>query len=61
MDFRQIGWDVLNWIDLAQDRDQWLVLVNKVMNIQVPSNAGKFLNSCTTDSFLGGAQLHEVS
>jgi hypothetical protein len=33
---RDIGWDGVDWIELAQDRDQWRVLVNTVMNIQVP-------------------------
>jgi hypothetical protein len=36
MDLREIGWDVMDWIDLAQDRDQWRALVNTVMNIRVP-------------------------
>jgi hypothetical protein len=36
MDFREIGWDSMDWIDLAQDGDQWNVLVNTVMNFQVP-------------------------
>jgi hypothetical protein len=31
-----LGWDGMDWIDLAQDRDQWRALVNTVMNIQVP-------------------------
>jgi hypothetical protein len=31
MDLREIGWDGMDWIDLAQDRDQWMALVNKVM------------------------------
>jgi hypothetical protein len=36
MDLRGIGWDGLDLIDLAQDRDQWRVLVNTVMNLWVP-------------------------
>jgi hypothetical protein len=36
IDLREIGWDGVDWIDLAQDRDQWRVLVNTVMNLRVP-------------------------
>jgi hypothetical protein len=36
MDLREIGWDGMDWIDLAQDRDQWRALVNMVMNLWVP-------------------------
>jgi hypothetical protein len=31
IDLREIGWDGMDWIDLAQDRDQWRALVNTVM------------------------------
>jgi hypothetical protein len=36
MDLRAIGWGGMDWIDLAQDRDQWRALVNTVMNLLVP-------------------------
>jgi hypothetical protein len=49
----------MDWIDLAQDRDQWRALVNTAMNLQVPLNAGKFSSSCTIGSFSRRAQLHE--
>jgi hypothetical protein len=36
MDLREIGWDGMDWIKLAQDRNQWRALVNTVMNVRVP-------------------------
>jgi hypothetical protein len=36
MDFREIGWDCVDWIDLARDSDQWKALVNTALNHQVP-------------------------
>jgi hypothetical protein len=33
---REIGWDDMDWINLAQDRAQWRALVNTVMNLRVP-------------------------
>jgi hypothetical protein len=35
MDLREMGWDGVDWVDLAQDRDQWRALVNTVMNLRV--------------------------
>jgi hypothetical protein len=36
MDLREIGWNGMDWIDLAQDMDQWRALVNTVTNLRVP-------------------------
>jgi hypothetical protein len=36
MDLTEIGFGVVDWIHLAQDRDKWWALVNTVMNLRVP-------------------------
>jgi hypothetical protein len=36
MDLGEKGWDGRDWIELAQDRDQWRALVITVMNLRVP-------------------------
>jgi hypothetical protein len=36
MDLREIEWNGVDWIDMAQDRDQWRALVNTVLNLRVP-------------------------
>jgi hypothetical protein len=36
MDLREIGWDGVDWIDMAQDGDQWRALVNMVLTLRVP-------------------------
>jgi hypothetical protein len=36
MDLKETGWDGMDWIDLAQNRDQWRAPVNAVMNRRVP-------------------------
>jgi hypothetical protein len=45
MDLREIGFGDVDWIQWAQNRDRWRALVNTVMNIRVPQNAGNFLTS----------------
>jgi hypothetical protein len=35
MDLTEIGWGGMDWVDLAQDRDQWSTFVNTVMNLRV--------------------------
>jgi hypothetical protein len=36
IDFREIEWDGMDWIDLVEDRDQWRAPMNMVKNLRVP-------------------------
>jgi hypothetical protein len=36
MHLKEIRWNHMYWIHLAQDRDQWRVLVKTIMNLRVP-------------------------
>jgi hypothetical protein len=36
MDLQEVGWEDVDWIDVAQDRDSWWALVNAVTNLRVP-------------------------
>jgi hypothetical protein len=35
MDLRKVGWCGMDWIDLAQDKDQWRAVVDKIINLRV--------------------------
>jgi hypothetical protein len=59
LDLRQIELHCMDWIDLAQDSDQWNAFGNTAVNLRVPYNAGKFLSGCTTISFSRSVLHHE--
>ena len=60
MDLQEVGSGVMNWFDLAKDRDGWRVRMNAVKNFPVRINAGNFLFSWKPDSFSRGTMLHGV-
>jgi hypothetical protein len=51
----------MDWIGLAWNKDRWRGVVNVVMNLEVPSNAGSFLSSWGSVRFSGRTLLHGVS
>jgi hypothetical protein len=36
IEFREIGWSGMDWIDLAEDRNKWLAVVNTAVHLGVP-------------------------
>jgi hypothetical protein len=42
----------VDWIDLAEDRNRWRALVNSVLNLRVPYNAGKLSSGLTFYGFI---------
>jgi hypothetical protein len=40
MDLRETGWEGVDWIHLAQERDKWQALVNTVTNLRIPNRRG---------------------
>ena len=51
----------MDWIELAQDRYRWWILVNAVMNLQVPYNVENFVTNIKAVSFSRMTVLHWVS
>jgi hypothetical protein len=45
MDLNEMGWKVVDWINVIQSRKLWRTVVNTVMHLRVPRKAGKTLAS----------------
>jgi hypothetical protein len=60
IDFREIGWGGMDWINLGQDSDQWRALVNTVMKYRIPYNIVKLFSSRATGGFSRRTQHHGV-
>jgi hypothetical protein len=61
MDFLEIGWGGVDWVGIAQDKDNWRALVNAVMNLWFPCNAGKLSSSYIIGGLSSSSQFHRVS
>jgi hypothetical protein len=44
IDLKELGWDGMDWGDLAKDRNQWRAFVSMVMNLRIPKKFAKFLS-----------------
>jgi hypothetical protein len=61
MDLGEVGWGDVDWIGLAKDWNRWRALVNSVLNLRVPRNAGKLSSGHTSSGLSSSAQLNKVS
>jgi hypothetical protein len=61
MDLEELACGRIDWIEVAQDRDRWRALVNAIMSLRVPLNAGNFLTGRKPVSFSRRTLLHGVS
>jgi hypothetical protein len=61
MDLGEVGWGHVDWIGLAQNRNRRRALVNSVLNLRDPWNAGKLSSGLTSSGLSSSAQLHIVS
>ena len=53
MDLQEVGCGVMNWFEMAQDKDRWLGLVTEVNNFRIPYIVGNFL---TTENLLASLE-----
>jgi hypothetical protein len=61
MDFRNMGREGVDWVDVAEDKDKWQSLVDTDMNLRVPQNAGNCLISRGTKFFKDSARWNYLS
>jgi hypothetical protein len=60
INFNKIGWNSMYWIHLPHDMDEWWGLMNILINLRVPYNAGNFLSSSPNIRFPRTTLPHQV-
>jgi hypothetical protein len=60
-DLGEVGWGDVDWIGLTKDRNRWRALVNSVLNLRVPCNAGKLSSGLASSGLSSSVQFHIVS
>jgi hypothetical protein len=61
MELLELELSVVDWIGLAQDRYRWRALLNSVIYLRLPYNAGNLPSGCTTCDISSGTQVHRDS
>jgi hypothetical protein len=61
MDLGEVGWGDVDWMGMDQDMNSWRALVNSVLNLRAPRNAGKLPSVLTFGGLSSSAQLLIVS
>jgi hypothetical protein len=61
MDLGEVGWGDVDSIGLAKDRNMWRAVVNSVLNLRAPLNAGKLSSGLTSSGLSSSSQLRRVS
>jgi hypothetical protein len=57
VDLEEVGWSDVDWSSSGYDRNRWRALVNSVLSLWVPQNAGKLSSGLTTGGLSSSAQL----
>ena len=52
MDLQEVGFGIMDWIELAQERDSWRTVVNVIMNLRIPFYAENIFTKLRTGELL---------
>jgi hypothetical protein len=61
MNLGEVGWGGVDWIGVAQDRNRWRAVVNSVLNLRVPWNAGKLSSGLASSGLSSISSIELVS